>query len=84
MLLREALRGAFERAEEEAVIFEAMHSRKTKQFVEQQLDADLIVLDLNLPDRDGFSAEDDFPRGADFGMNPSAQRSSARTALSRC
>jgi hypothetical protein len=57
---------------------------ETKQFVEQQLDADLIVLDLNLPDRDGFSAEDDFPRGADFGMNPSAQRSSARTALSRC
>jgi DNA-binding NarL/FixJ family response regulator len=55
VLLREALRGALKELENEAAIFEASDSRETMQFVEQHPDVDLILLDLNLPDRDGFS-----------------------------
>jgi DNA-binding NarL/FixJ family response regulator len=55
VLLREALRGALNELEAEAAIFEASDSRETMQFVEQNPDLDLIMLDLNLPDRDGFS-----------------------------
>jgi DNA-binding NarL/FixJ family response regulator len=54
-LLREALRGALKELEGEAAIFEASDSRETMQFVEQHPDLDLVLLDLNLPDRDGFS-----------------------------
>jgi DNA-binding NarL/FixJ family response regulator len=54
-LLREAMRGALTELESEAAIFEASDSRETMRFVEQHPDVDLILLDLNLPDRDGFS-----------------------------
>jgi DNA-binding NarL/FixJ family response regulator len=54
-LLREALRGALTELESEAAIFEASDGRETMQFVEQHPDVDLILLDLNLPDRDGFA-----------------------------
>jgi DNA-binding NarL/FixJ family response regulator len=55
VLLREALGGALKELESEAAIFEASDGRETMQFVEQHPDLDLILLDLNLPDRDGFS-----------------------------
>jgi DNA-binding NarL/FixJ family response regulator len=54
VLLREALRGALKELEGEAAIFEASDSRETMQFVAQNPDLDLVLLDLNLPDRDGF------------------------------
>jgi DNA-binding NarL/FixJ family response regulator len=54
VLLREALRGALLELEREAAIFEASDSRETMQFVAQNPDLDLVLLDLNLPDRDGF------------------------------
>jgi DNA-binding NarL/FixJ family response regulator len=53
-LLREALRGALKELESEAAIFEASDSRETMLFVEQHPDLDLVLLDLKLPDRDGF------------------------------
>jgi DNA-binding NarL/FixJ family response regulator len=53
-LLREALRGALQELESEAAIFEACDGRETMQFIAQHPDVDLILLDLNLPDRDGF------------------------------
>jgi DNA-binding NarL/FixJ family response regulator len=43
------------RGKGEAAIFEASNGRETMQFVEQHPDVDLILLDLNLPDRDGFA-----------------------------
>lgn len=55
VLLREALRGALKELEGEAAILEASDSRETMQFVEQHPDIDLVLLDLNLPDRDGFA-----------------------------
>jgi DNA-binding NarL/FixJ family response regulator len=55
VLLREALRVALKELQSEAAIFEASDGRETMQFVERHPDVDLILLDLNLPDRDGFS-----------------------------
>jgi DNA-binding NarL/FixJ family response regulator len=54
VLLREALRAALTELESGAAIFETSDGRETMQFVEQHPDVDLILLDLNLPDRDGF------------------------------
>jgi DNA-binding NarL/FixJ family response regulator len=54
-LLREALRGALKELESDAAIFEASNSCETMQFVEQHPDVDLILLDLSLPDQDGFA-----------------------------
>jgi DNA-binding NarL/FixJ family response regulator len=54
VLLREALRGALLELDGDAAIFEASDSRETMQFVAQNPDLDLVLLDLNLPDRDGF------------------------------
>jgi DNA-binding NarL/FixJ family response regulator len=54
VLLREALRGALLELEGGAAIFEASDCRETMRFVEKHPDLDLVLLDLNLPDRDGF------------------------------
>jgi len=63
VLLREALRGALKELEGEAAIFEASDSRETMQFVAQHPDVDLVLLDLNLPDRDGFAVLADLRKG---------------------
>jgi DNA-binding NarL/FixJ family response regulator len=39
----------------EAIILEAADSRQAMPLIEENADLDLILLDLNLPDRDGFS-----------------------------
>jgi DNA-binding NarL/FixJ family response regulator len=54
-LIREALRDALKELESDATIFEASDSREAMQLVEQHADIDLILLDLTLPDRHGFS-----------------------------
>jgi DNA-binding NarL/FixJ family response regulator len=51
-LIREALRTVFVR---ETTIFEASNSRQAMHLVEEHPDLNLILLDINLPDRDGFS-----------------------------
>jgi DNA-binding NarL/FixJ family response regulator len=53
-LLREALRGALKELQGDAAIFEASDGGEAMQFVKQHADLDLILLDLKLPDRDGF------------------------------
>jgi len=55
VLIREALRGALKELDEGAEILEASDSRECVQLVEQNNDLDLVLLDLTLPDRDGFS-----------------------------
>jgi DNA-binding NarL/FixJ family response regulator len=62
-LLREALRGALRELESDAAIFEASDGCETMRFVEQHPDADLILLDLNLPDRDGLAVLADLREG---------------------
>jgi DNA-binding NarL/FixJ family response regulator len=54
-LIREAMRGALKQLDSEAIILEAADSRQAMPLIEENADLDLILLDLNLPDRDGFS-----------------------------
>lgn len=53
-LLREALCGALRELKGDAAIFEASDSREAMQVVQENADLDLILLDLGLPDHDGF------------------------------
>lgn len=54
-LIREALRGVFHDLKRDAALFEASDSQQAMQVVAENADLGLILLDLNLPDRDGFS-----------------------------
>ena len=55
-LIREALHAVLKQLKREAVIFQASNSRQAMHIVEEHPDISLILLDINLPDRDGFSA----------------------------
>ena len=55
VLIREALRGVLTELRGDACVLEAADCRQTRQLVEQHPDLDLILLDLTLPDGDGFS-----------------------------
>lgn len=55
VLIREALRGVLAELRSDASVFEASNSQQAVRIVEDHPDLDLILLDLNLPDRDGFS-----------------------------
>jgi DNA-binding NarL/FixJ family response regulator len=54
-LIREALHAVLKQLKREAVIFEASNGCQAVHIVEQHPDISLILLDINLPDRDGFS-----------------------------
>lgn len=55
VLIREALRGVLRELKGEAtVIIEAPDARQAMRQIEQNGDVELILLDLGLPDRDGF------------------------------
>jgi DNA-binding NarL/FixJ family response regulator len=55
VLIRESLRGVLRELKSDAVILEASDSRQAMQFIAEHADIRLILLDLGLPDRDGFS-----------------------------
>jgi DNA-binding NarL/FixJ family response regulator len=54
-LIREAMRSALQQLDAEAEILEAADGAQAMTIVSANEDLDLILLDLNLPDRDGFS-----------------------------
>ena len=54
-LIREAMRDALAELDGEAAILEASDSREAMRLIEEHPEVDLILLDLNLPDRDGFT-----------------------------
>jgi DNA-binding NarL/FixJ family response regulator len=54
-LIREAMRGALKQIDGDAAILEAAETREAMRLIEGHADLDLILLDLNLPGRDGFS-----------------------------
>jgi DNA-binding NarL/FixJ family response regulator len=53
-ILRDALRGALRELQADAVIFEASDGCEALEVAKLHPDLDLILLDLKLPDRDGF------------------------------
>jgi len=54
-LIREALRGVLRELKGDATVLEASNCREAMQLIAEHPDLGLILLDLNLPDRDGFS-----------------------------
>jgi DNA-binding NarL/FixJ family response regulator len=54
VLIRDALRGVLKELTRDAVVLDASDCRQAMHLVEQHPDLHLILLDLNLPDRDGF------------------------------
>ena len=56
VLIREALRGVLKELKGDATVLEASSCCQAMQIITEHPDLDLILLDLNLPDRDGFSA----------------------------
>jgi len=54
-LIREALRGVLKELKGDAIVLEASSCSQAMEVIAQHPNLDLILLDLNLPDRDGFS-----------------------------
>src|ERR1700736_399079 len=55
-LIREALRGVLKELDEGAMIFEASRWGEAARLLAEHSDLALVLLDLGLPDRDGFAA----------------------------
>ena len=55
VLIREALRGVLKEVKSDAIVFEASNCSQAMQVIAEHPGLKLILLDLNLPDRDGFS-----------------------------
>jgi DNA-binding NarL/FixJ family response regulator len=55
VLIREALRGVLKEVKGDATVLEASSSSQAMKIIAEHPNLDLILLDLNLPDRDGFS-----------------------------
>jgi DNA-binding NarL/FixJ family response regulator len=55
VLIRDALRSVLKEIKGDAVVLEASDSRQATALVAEHPELGLILLDLNLPDRDGFS-----------------------------
>jgi DNA-binding NarL/FixJ family response regulator len=61
-LIRDALRGVVWELAPEATVLEAADSSQAMRLIEAHPDLHLILLDLNLPDRDGFAVLADLRR----------------------
>jgi DNA-binding NarL/FixJ family response regulator len=55
VLIRQAMQGVLKKVRRDAVLLEAQNSAAAMQIIAANPDIDLILLDLTLPDRDGFS-----------------------------
>src|SRR2546425_5186203 len=55
VLIREAMQGVLKKLKRDAVVLEAPNSSQAMQIIANNPDIGLILLDLSLPDRDGFS-----------------------------
>src|SRR5262249_31770040 len=86
-LVRGALRGVLEKLKPDACVLEAANGREALRIAGQTPDLDLVVLDLALPDRDGFSVLADLrARDATIAvvvLSASNKRSDINRALQR-
>jgi len=84
-LIREALRNVLKKIKRGVTILEAPDVRKAVQTIESQPDIRLVLLDLNLPDRDGFSLltelRERFPAIAVVVLSGLQDRANVRKAL---
>lgn len=55
VLIQQAMQGVLKKIKRDALVFEAASSAQAMQIVNAHPDLDLILLDLTLPDRDGFA-----------------------------
>jgi DNA-binding NarL/FixJ family response regulator len=55
VLIRQAMHGMLKKLRRDAVVLEAPSSEKAMRIIAEHPDISLILLDLSLPDRDGFS-----------------------------
>jgi DNA-binding NarL/FixJ family response regulator len=55
VLIRQAMHGVLKKVKRDAVLLEAPNSTEAMQIIAANPDIDIILLDLTLPDRDGFS-----------------------------
>ena len=54
VLIREALRGVLNELRRDATVLEAANCHQAERLVEEHTDLEVVLLDLNLPDGDGF------------------------------
>jgi DNA-binding NarL/FixJ family response regulator len=62
VLIRDAVRGVLKELANDATVLEASDCRQAMRLIEAHPDLHLILLDLNLPDRDGFAVLADLRR----------------------
>jgi DNA-binding NarL/FixJ family response regulator len=55
-LIREALRGVLKELKDDATVLEASDWREATRLLHEHCDLGLILLDLSLPDKNGFAA----------------------------
>ena len=55
VLIRQAMEGVIKKLRRDAIVLEAANCAQAMQVIASHSDIDLILLDLTLPDRDGFS-----------------------------
>jgi DNA-binding NarL/FixJ family response regulator len=55
VLIRQAMQGVVKKLRRDAVVLDAPNYRQAMQIIENHPDISLILLDLTLPDREGFS-----------------------------
>jgi DNA-binding NarL/FixJ family response regulator len=55
VLIRQAMQGVLKKVRRDATLLEAPNSKEAMQIIAAQPDIDFVLLDLTLPDRDGFS-----------------------------
>jgi DNA-binding NarL/FixJ family response regulator len=62
VLIRDATRGVLREVDESALIYEARSAREAEDLIAENPDISLVLLDLNLPDRDGLAMLADLRR----------------------
>jgi DNA-binding NarL/FixJ family response regulator len=85
VLIREALQGVLREWQRDAAILEASDCRQAMQLIEEHTDLELVLLDLNLPDGDGFHVladlQERYPAISVVVLSASNDHDSVRRAL---